>query len=428
MKKWFMWSCAFVTVFFAPLASADAPIGSRDLDRLGYTKQWELQLDIGRGAVKQAYLLDDTLYVVTDEGDVHAIQAGVGLSRWSQNLTSSVYPIYAPSHFFGAGDRPLVVFATGPRTVIIDRYAGDIVADMPLNKAIAGAAVADAENLYFGSNDGHFYAMIWSDPRSSTAVFRWRVIAGGPVTASPVLVNEGKDVVFASQGGSVYNCTTGFKILNWSYATEGPIVCDFVAQPSGTYVASTDRSLYKLETASGALRWRARFHEPLQNAPVVSGETVLQPTAREGLVALNDDNGERLWNVADADGFLCRNLDQFVLSSGKTGLLVVDAESGEQQSSLTMTGSVIGVPNHEDDAVYLVTPRGSVMCAKPVGTPRLTPEDVALARRGLHKAVRSAPAEEPAVEKEEEHRRSDMVDMDDPLRSPSDRAPIGGGS
>jgi outer membrane protein assembly factor BamB len=236
-----------------------------DLAALGYFQYWESSLDLDRArGLTGAHLLDDTLYFTTDSGEAHAMQAGAGLPRWSQNVAESVYEIFPPTHFRGPAGRPMVVFTTSARTLVIDRLMGDVIADMPIDRAVAGAGVITGSRLYFGSADGHLYCMNWTDPRTNSAVLIWRVMAGGPVTGRPLLVNNDDDLIFASQGGSVFCCTAAQKVLNWRARTGGPIIGEIALDGPGVFVAGTDRSLYRFNALSGTREWRLRFSRTAQ--------------------------------------------------------------------------------------------------------------------------------------------------------------------
>jgi outer membrane protein assembly factor BamB len=396
-----------------------------DLAALGYFQYWESSLDLDRArGLTGAHLLDDTLYFTTDSGEAHAMQAGAGLPRWSQNVAESVYEIFPPTHFRGPAGRPMVVFTTSARTLVIDRLMGDVIADMPIDRAVAGAGVITGSRLYFGSADGHLYCMNWTDPRTNSAVLIWRVMAGGPVTGRPLLVNNDDDLIFASQGGSVFCCTAAQKVLNWRARTGGPIIGEIALDGPGVFVAGTDRSLYRFNALSGTREWRLRFPEPLNQGPVVNGGIVFQFCEGEGITAVDAENGEVLWQVADAQRFLCRGVDDALLVSRGGEIIQVAVATGKTLHRVKLPGNVMAVRNTTDDTLYLASNQGQVLCAKRIGTPHLTPQQLADARRTLHKPV---DAPQTAAEIEPPPRRaveSGILDPDDPLRSPSD-APAG---
>lgn len=411
----------------AGAASADDFfVAERSLDRLGYFKYWDIALELSRGGqVVAAHLVDDTLYVVTDKGDMHAVHAGVGLPRWSQHLAESVYHVFTPSHFAYHNGKALGVYTTSRRTIIADRYSGEFVADMPLEQAMAGTTIASGDFLFFGGNDGYFYCMIWSDPRTPSPIMSWKVMTGGPVTATPVFVNEGQDIVFASQNGVVYNATALQRILNWSFKTGGPVTGDIHVDPDSVYVASTDRSLYRVDTTSGVQRWRLRFQDPLREGPTVVAQTVYQYSAREGLAAVSADNGKVLWKSPAARSLVCSNEGRICVASVSDELQVLDSATGDILATERLQRAVVTVRNTRDNSMYLVSAHGTILCARPEGASHLTPNQVAEARRTLHAQPARTAADERLPDPPRAAPEESVIDLKDPLRSRSRTPALG---
>ncbi len=410
-----------------PCWAGEAQLGTRELKSLGYFKYWSLDLDMSRGGyVRDAYRVDDSLYVISEKGSVFALHADIGLTRWSRNLTESVYQIFEPQHFMSEGGASLVAIATTPRFFVIDRYSGDEVKDLTLGASVGTSVLAQGSTLYFGSSDGHLYSMLWDDPRKNEAIFLWRAMAGGPVGATPYLVNAGEDLVFASQSGSVFNCTSGQKILNWDFSAGGAIEGEIAVDPENVYVASSDRSLYRLDMVSGVPRWRVRFPEPLHTGPVVIGNMVFQYCDTQGVAGIDVETGKTLWTVGGTKGVVCRTGDRVILSADEE-LKLVAADTGEVLESVVMQPHTRALQNTQDDTLYMVSRLGTVFCAKPKGHPYLTPEVVALAKRELHQPpVVEEAADDDAELKPRLPKRSEVLDWDDPLRSTTDIPPLAG--
>jgi outer membrane protein assembly factor BamB len=419
---------AGLSLLAASAACAQSAIDSGDLNSVGYHEYWNIPAQLNASeSVTGGFLVDDTIYLVTDHGDLHAVQSGVGLLRWSLNVTDPVYQVFEPSHFTGENGVPLAVISASPRTVIVDRLRGETIADMQLDRATGGPAVADANAIYFGSLDGHMYSMVWNDPRTETAIFKWKALAGGPVTSMPALVNNGDDLVFASQGGSVFSCTAAAKVLNWVYETEGPITGDVVVDGTGTYVASTDRSLYRLDTMSGVRRWRVRFPKSLNEGPTVASNTVYQYCDGEGVTALNADTGQKLWNNPEARKFVCRSAERVYFVTADHRLLAVDAADGRMLRTAALRTGAVPIRNPHDDTIYFATARGNVLCAKPIGTPYLTAAQIERARRELYKPPAAAGNAGETKDGPKPPSPDNRVDVKDPLKSKSDVPPVGGG-
>ena len=159
----------------------------------------------------------------------------------------------------------------------------------------------------------------------------------------------------------------------------------------------------------------------------MAGRTVFQYCPGEGITALDADSGEVLWKNPEAEHFCCRNIDHVYLATGDHRLLVIDANSGQTEGRIRLPRDVVGVRNTRDETLYLASANGRVLCGKPAGTPHLTPAQLATARRELY--GRSAPPEtaEPMREVQKRGAAEGVIDMDDPLRSPTDVPPQGDG-
>jgi hypothetical protein len=117
-------------------------------------------------------------------------------------------------------------------------------------------------------------------------------------------------------------------------------------------------------------------------------------------------------------------VDDALLVSRGGEIIQVAVATGKTLHRVKLPGNVMAVRNATDDTLYLASNQGQVLCAKRIGTPHLTPQQLADARRTLHKPV---DAPQTAAEIEPPPRRaveSGILDPDDPLRSPSD-APAG---
>ena len=409
-----------------PCLAGEALLGPRELKTLGYFKYWNLDLDMDRGGfVRDVHRIDDSLYVISEKGDVFALHADIGLTRWSRNLTESVYRVFQPQHFSSESGTGLVVIATTPRVFIFDRYSGDEVKDLSLGASVGSAVVADARSLFFGSSDGHLYSMIWNDPRIASAVANWKAMAGSPVGATPHLVNQGEDIVFSSLGGSVFNCTSGQKILNWDFHAGGAIEGEIAIDNERVYVASLDRSLYGLDMVSGAQRWRMRFPEPLHDGPVLIGNMIFQYCDKQGVTGINAESGKVLWNVDGARKVVCRSGDRVILGV-ESRLLLVGAESGELLETVTLPTHSRALVNTDDETLYVVSRLGTVFCAKPQGHPYLTPDVVAMAKRELHHAPKDEIGNDEPELKPRSPKRSEVLDWNDPLRSTTGIPPLAG--
>jgi len=371
-------------------AQADGIVDADALRGASYVEHWQAQVPLGQGGrVAAIYRLHDNLYLTTSEGEVIAVHPHVGLVRWARRITEPTYAIFRPTH---VGQTGPVVFATTSGTTILDRYSGEERRMIPATFAPGTAAAADATRLFVGSSDGHLYAMRWYDPKQPKAVRLWRAMTGGVVRAAPVLVDD-DHLYCASTSGAVYCCTADEKREQWKFQAEAAIAGDLAVEPQGVYVASADRSVYRLDPQTGVQRWRRRLQEILEEGPVVLGGTVFQHVPRSGMFAIDAEYGDVLWTLPQGRQVVARNGGQVCVVTEDNALVAVDAKTGKATGKADLPTPILAAVNREDAAIYLVTPLGQLFCARPIGDKSLTPADLEAAHATLNLPPKGRPAD-----------------------------------
>lgn len=364
-------ACLLASLILVPLAAAgpDDFLSSSALYDAGLVRFWQLELPLAPGqSITDAYRVDDQLYLATGDGYVHAIHAFTGTLRWVREVTTGGYRIRRPCH---AGDR--VIFVTTPMVYQFNRYYGDPVMAFGLRFPSASAPVADDEKYYFGGLNHRFYAFRLDDDFDA-----WRAGVRAPVVSRGALLNS--TLFMASMEGRVYACTAANKRLHWQSAPMGPVSADLVADENGVYVASQDQSLYLLDLDYGEVRWRARFGSPLFERPFVTRNVAFQASEYDGLVAIETaviGVDERIrWRFPAGRGALTADKQYVYVLTNQDTIAQVSIDKGQLVREVPASGMTLGMPATDETAVYLASPDGRVLCARPRGTPTPTAEQV----------------------------------------------------
>jgi outer membrane protein assembly factor BamB len=392
-----------------------------DLQALGLTKVWEGRLPLTRGeGVQDAFLVDEGVYVTTTKGKLFSIQADVGLIRWGLKLTEEHYKIDRPAHVQtrDAGGPTLV--STTNTFYVLDRHAGDVLHRVTLPFPPGSPPVGIGDAVFMGGSDGMFYSFSVSHPQSQGPYVRWRVVAGGAVTARPILFANDR-LVFASQGCGVYSCRAQDKTLLWAFQTGGTVLGDPFVDEGGVYVASTDRSLYKIQRERGTLLWRTRLPRPLMEGPVVCAHTVYQYSVDNGLVALDSATGGQRWRLREGRRFVAHRQDRDVIETLDGRLEVVHHQTGEILTSVGLPAKSRALVNPVEDAVFLVGGDGEVLGARMDDVPYLRLQEILAAREKLNLSPERA-AGRARARALESAAPSESTD-DDPFRSRRDVPP-----
>ena len=401
-------------------AGADRPlIDDAQLHKAGLFRFWQAKLPLPEGdTIDTGYLVDDQLYIVTNGGGLYALTARAGLIRWAEKLTERDYIIYRPTHIDTVDDDGPVVIPTTTRVFIMDRVTGSRLHAFTPSFGVNGPVVGADDKLFMGSADGRVYSLKLVAWRPASPLQRWMVSAGGPVTAAPVLDDDGM-LLFASRGGEVFYCDAFDKTLRWSYRTGGAIDADPVMDDLGVYVASMDRSLYKIHRRTGRLLWRHRMPQPLHEAPTLIGGTIYQYGREQGLTAIDSETGDEKWHLEEGRTLIAHTVPgDFVFTDGRK-ILLVDHDNGSVKQTIEgadVSGVVI---NTRDTALYLLARDGRVLCARMDDVPYLKRQQMIAASARLHQTAKAA-TNNPLEGKRIVPPKRNTAD-DDPLRSRWDR-------
>lgn len=373
-------------------AWAEPLLPDAELERIGLARYWQAELPLATsGTLRAGHLVDDALYVVGDNGFLYALTADSGLLRWADRVTEPDFAIYPPTHVPSSKGRVAVIVPTTSGVGLFDRFNGGSLARFTMPFPASGPILADGGRLLAGSADGRFYAFRFDARTFAAPVKLWEVATDGPITTAPTLMSSQR-LLFATQGGSVYACGSVNKTLIWQYRTGGAIVADPVVDASGVYVASTDRSLYRLDLNSGDPVWRVRMSTPLDTPPVVVAHTVFQYSYRDGLIAIDADTGAERWRRPNGRWFAGHGAAGDLVITSEGELLLLDHETGSSKGSVAAAGVTGVVRNMRDDAAYLLGTEGRVLCVRLATSPYLRRQQVSASKQQLN----LPPAERPA--------------------------------
>ncbi|MCH8966258.1 MAG: PQQ-like beta-propeller repeat protein [Planctomycetes bacterium] len=424
-KNQFARSVGVLIVLGAALGAASARgetlIPDSALQAAGLSRYWDARLPLGdHDRVIEAHLVDEALYVITDQGILFSVKADVGLIRWARKLTQGDFRIHKPTHLRTADGRGPVVVLTSVGLSVLDRFSGDLTQTVTPDFAVGSNPVGFNNVVFMGSPNGRVYSLLLGGRCQTGMVKLWEVVAGAAVTATPLLY-AGDKLLFATHGGTVFSCSVLDKTFDWRFQTGGAVLADPTVDAGGVYIASTDRSLYKLSATNGAIMWRRRFPCALVDNPVVAAHTVYQHCQEEGLTAVDSDSGEIKWRIPAGQTFVAHARDRDAVFTKTRRLLLVDHDTGAVRADIEASDVALAVANLRDDSIYLLGADGRVLCARPAHHPHLKSREVTAARDRLNLPPVYA-ASGATRESAKRSEKSSRVD-DDPLRSRLDTRP-----
>lgn len=310
------------------------PMFHRDLTHTGYsnstapnTNQLGWSYTTGGAVESSPAILNDVVFVGSDDGRVYALGASNGTLLWSYTTGGSVSS--SPAVFGGV--------------------------------------------VFVGSQDRNVYAL-----NASTGALLWNyTTVGGEVYSSPAAVNG---MVFVSAGFRTYALNASTGTLIWSRATSSymwssPAVADGVV-----FVGSLDKSVYALNASTGALLWNYTTGGQIYSSPAVVGDVVYVGSYDNNVYALDATDGSFLWSYttggqihsspAVANGIVfvgSKDYNVYALDASTGSFLWNYATGGIVESSPAAVGGIVFVGSHDCQFYALNASTGALVWSYPTG-------------------------------------------------------------
>ena len=370
-------ACTLAAIVVAPLASAQVSyrqpeelVLASDLATANLTSDWTLSLSLGSAEqIQGARIVGDALYVLTSEGALYALDRHRGLVRWVQEIADAAhYPIHGPTHMKQSDGGMLTVVVTFDRVLLFDAYDGQLVGRIDLDFIPTSAAAAVGSMLFLGGGDQMVHAVQWCAGCPGQSYEHWRVMAGGSVQATPLVVRPGI-VFYASTGGQVVSATALGKRGLWGRQLNTPVHVDMVALSHGLYVTGENASIYRLDPTSGELLQRYRLPAQVTSTPMLDDGDLFALAADGALYCVDQVSAEIRWSLPATTALLAVQETQLALHGRSHDLVIVDRFTGRELNRLDLNRVDHFVSNRLDDAVYLLGDRGQILAARSAGTP-----------------------------------------------------------
>lgn len=375
-------------------------------ERHGLTRAWftQIQVDPSRGRLGEWILDEGTLFILSDQSVLTAVDAATGATRWSSEVGNRGYPVLTP-----AANRKLVAMTNGSTLYVLNRYNGKLLWKTKLDGAPGAGPALSQQRVYVPLLDGRLVAYrltpvksdlpesagsgpLTPEQRAAQEIARLDSLrleqdvppplfaqVPGRALIQPVVTRENEseeNVVWATDQG--YLCAGRIDRneqraleLRYRLRTEAPIVAQPCYLPpdanvlpdSGLIVAgSEDGFVYGIRERNGDQLWRFSTGEPIVEDPVVLGRFVFVTNQLGGMYCVDAKTGSQAWWSPEVTRFLAAS-KQRVYATDKIGLLhVLSAKTGAQLDTIAATMVPIKLTNPESDRLFLASTTGMVEC------------------------------------------------------------------
>ena len=292
----------------------DWPSGRRGIDATASTQNpnpappfaigWEIELP--GVALGTPAIVGDLVFVSTDGGDIVALDANSGDTKWKRDIGS-------PSDSAPAVAGDLVYLGTRDHRVLaLNRVSGQPVWERDVGNIVLGSPIVSNGTLYIGSTNGELTAL-----DAATGAFRWSAEANGWVVSHPV--TDGSVVAAASLGERFITADpeTGRRRLVFYSGTPvagGPVMADgrafFATNRGGVWAVdpsaiSRPFSRFAYVAKFNFFAWRLRSDPPRQAGALwvasAGGKVKYSPAYAKGNLFVVNETG-KVTSFIGADG------------------------------------------------------------------------------------------------------------------------------
>lgn len=323
----------------------------------------------GQGDVEvqlnQYALPKSTLYILTSDSSVRAIDADSGQTLWDQKLRVSGQPLIG----LDASDQYVAV-VNGSELFCLDAEIGKLLWSRKCQSAVSAPPAVKDRDIYVPLFNGRLEKFaIQYEGFNSTAF-----VASGRSSTKPAVTSL--SVAWGSTDGDLNVAPRwGTRArLAYQLRTERPILSTPVFSDGMYYATSTDGFVYALMELRGTLAWEVSTGQPISQPPVVFGSSVFVINDALELFKLDRETGK----VAAGWETPRQGIRRFVGAS-KSAMYVID-ELGNlrilnPESGTTINTIAVGdvqqiLPNTQTDRMYFANSKGTIRCVRELASVR----------------------------------------------------------
>jgi len=258
-------------------------------------------------------------------------------------------------------------------------------------------AIGSDGTIYFGSDDGKFYALNPDDGKP-----KWTYLISNrgpiPIRSSPAIGSDGT-IYFGTDAGNLYALRPdplkpGEDRLKWAYPAAGKIYSTPAIGRDGTIYFGTDYGLFYALYPNGGFKWYKYIGKGVYASPAISSDGTIYISGDGFLSALNPDNGDIKWTYNDGNiggayppptigsaySFLTIGSSPAIGSDGTIyigsldgTLYAINPSNGRPKWKYTTAMSLLTSPAiGSDDTIYIGSTTGTLFAYYPNGVRKWT--------------------------------------------------------
>lgn len=326
--------------------------------RVGLDRGWftQVQMNAAYTQVSDWSLAHDELFVLTNVGLVHAIDANTGHTLWIARMGNPDYPSLGPavnSHF--------VAIINGTTLFVLHRDSGRLAMEQRLGGAPGAKPVLTEHFVYTPLINGRMVGY----PLDDSVKYPQSYYSSGRTTAAPLATPNG--LVWSTSEGHLYSLGSEQSRVRYRLESRSPFAASATYRDETLYAMSAMGDLYAVDEAQGEKRWRYSTGYPARQSPAVIRQSAFVVSDQPALHCVNIVTGEARWTAPGIRQFAAASKDYVYGMDRYGGLAILHAASGARMGELRLAGNQTALANDLSDRIFLLSDRGLLQCLHEVG-------------------------------------------------------------
>jgi len=217
--------------------------------------------------------------------------------------------------------------------------SGKIEWRLPIRNGVETSAVHSGGKLFFGANDGQFYAV-----DAPTGKILWTYPVKQEVLSEPLVHDD--VVYFLSGANTLYALAAETGKSVWLYNRQDPSQLSVrggskpAIRGNTLYVGFSDGTLIAFATSNGSIKWEKKLNKnkkfrDLDSAPLIDEEFLYVLGYDDAVYCLRTASGEMVWKTNFGGyGSILKQGDRLFLASTSEEFVALSAESGKKVWSI----------------------------------------------------------------------------------------------
>jgi outer membrane protein assembly factor BamB len=328
------------------------PLGVEGAQKKAEDKKRLLELQGIESRVEQRVVPDITLFISTNSGIIHAIDAETGATRWVATAGKRDYPASTP-----AVSDQYVAVANGSTLYLLNAEDGTQIWQRKVRGIPSGSAAIVNGQVLVTTLSGIVESYQLDAPEELPLLYYSR----GAIEFSPTITRN--SVAWATDRGDVNLVTPGQRHIRYRFMTNDPVAGPVAfLPPEQLFVTTRSGFLYSFDETYGDILWQYSTGEQVEQPPLVINGVAYVATKYTGMHAIDAIDGSLKWWTPGVQQMVGITKSHMYATTSDKYFVIADLSNGTHLARIPAYENDFVFTNTVTDRIYIGTLNGLIQC------------------------------------------------------------------